>query len=249
MSVRRPRQRDARGDARRRCVRVARVSADHPTGAALRLPRARTVRSGQRAAVQPQQAAARPVCQGGRGRGRVGAAGVRLHLRRPRLAQRRGLRESDDEGRRREPVLRLGGRPAAEDPVCGVGDLRGARQGTHRAAPRHPRGDPRHLQRHRAPRDHRAPEEDRRDGHRAHAGAPVRQRLDAAGEGPLQLLGLQHDRLLRPAEHLRRSGSARPAGAGVQRHGAGAPRRRHRGDPRRGLQPHRRGQPPRPRCR
>jgi glycogen operon protein len=60
----------------------------------------------------------------------------------------------------------------------------------------------RHVQRHRAPRDHRAPEAHRGDRDRAHAGAPVRQRLDAAGEGPVELLGLQHDRLLRPAEHL-----------------------------------------------
>ena len=39
---------------------------------------------------------------------------------------------------------------------------------------------------------------------------------------------------------------ARRAGARVQGHGQGAAPRRHRGDPRRGLQPHRRGQPPRP---
>ena len=38
----------------------------------------------------------------------------------------------------------------------------------------------------------------------------------------------------------------RPAGAGVQVDGQVDARRRHRGDPRRGLQPHRRGQPPRP---
>ena len=39
---------------------------------------------------------------------------------------------------------------------------------------------------------------------------------------------------------------ARPAGAGVQVDGQGDARRGHRGDPRRRLQPHRRGQPPRP---
>ena len=42
-------------------------------------------------------------------------------------------------------------------------------------------------------------------------------------------------------------GTLRPAGAGVPRHGQGAARGRHRGHPRRGLQPHRRGQPPRAR--
>ena len=42
------------------------------------------------------------------------------------------------------------------------------------------------------------------------------------------------------------SAGARRVGARVQAHGARAARRRHRGDPRRGLQPHRRGQPARP---
>ena len=42
------------------------------------------------------------------------------------------------------------------------------------------------------------------------------------------------------------SGQTRPAGAGVQGDGPDAARGRHRGHPRRRLQPHRRGQPPRP---
>ena len=42
-----------------------------------------------------------------------------------------------------------------------------------------------------------------RDGRRADAGAPVRARLDARRAGPVQLLGLQHHRLLRPAQRLR----------------------------------------------
>ena len=45
---------------------------------------------------------------------------------------------------------------------------------------------------------------------RAHAGAPVRQRPVAGGEGPVQLLGLQHHRLLRAAQRLLR---LRPAAA------------------------------------
>ena len=83
---------------------------------------------------------------------------------------------------------------------------------------------------------------------RADAGAPVRPRPPPRRARPAQLLGLQLDRLPRPAQRLRR----RPAACGRARsqefkamvkalHAAG-----HRGDPRRRLQPHRRGQPPRP---
>ena len=74
---------------------------------------------------------------------------------------------------------------------------------------------------------------------------------DAGGEGAAQLLGLQHPRLLRAApgvlQRRRRRGQDRPAGAGVQADGALDARGRHRGDPRRRLQPHGRGQPPRAR--
>ena len=58
--------------------------------------------------------------------------------------------------------------------------------------------------------------------------------------GLTQLLGLQHARVLRPAREVRLD--SRPAGRRrrVQGHGAAAARRGHRGDPRRGLQPHRR---------
>ena len=124
--------------------------------------------------------------------------------------------------------------------------LRGARQGPDPAAPRRPRGAARHVRRPRAPGRHRAPHQAGRHRDRADAGAPVRAGQHAAREGPAQLLGLQHPRLLRPARRLRRERRARPAGAGVQVDGEGDARRRHRGDPRRGLQPHRRGQPPRP---
>ena len=52
----------------------------------------------------------------------------------------------------------------------------------------------------------------------------------------------------RAALRVRRHRAARRAGARVQGHGQGAAPGRHRGDPRRRLQPHRRGQPPRARC-
>ena len=64
-----------------------------------------------------------------------------------------------------------------------------------------------------------------------------------------ELLGLQHDRLLRARRALR-DARARQAGVRVQDDGEDAALGRHRGDPRRRVQPHRRGQPPRARrCR
>ena len=61
-------------------------------------------------------------------------------------------------------------------------------------------------------------------------------------QGLSQLLGLQHHRLPRAPQRLRRCGPAGPAGHRVQGDGQGAPRGRHRGHPRRRLQPHGRGQ-------
>ena len=56
-----------------------------------------------------------------------------------------------------------------------------------------------------------------------------------------ELLGLQLDRLLRPARGLLVLRRPRPAGDRVQADGEELPPRRDRGDPRRGLQPHGRG--------
>ena len=124
--------------------------------------------------------------------------------------------------------------------------LRGARQGPDDDPPRRARGDPRDVRRHRAPGHDRPPQGARRHRDRADAGAPVRPGHHAGRPGPGELLGLQHDRLLRPAQRVLRHRPARPAGPGVQVDGQVAARGGHRGDPRRGLQPHRRGQPPRP---
>ena len=82
----------------------------------------------------------------------------------------------------------------------------------------------------------------RRDRGRAAAGAPHRRRELPRRPRPDELLGLLDDRLPRAALALRRD---RRPGARVQGDGQGAAPRRHRGDPRRRLQPHRRGQPPR----
>jgi glycogen operon protein len=69
------------------------------------------------------------------------------------------------------------------------------------------RGDPRHLRRRGAPGDDRALQADRRHGDRAHAGAPVRARQPPGRPGLQQLLGLQHHRLLRPAQRLLLAGT------------------------------------------
>ncbi len=91
---------------------------------------------------------------------------------------------------------------------------------------------------------HRLHQVARRHLGRAAADPHVRQRQPSARQGPDQLLGLQHDRLLRARSALCR----RPArhAAGIQGDGRAPPRRRPRGDPRRRLQPHRRGQRARP---
>ena len=196
--------------------------------------------------LQPEQAAAGPLRQGHRRPVRLGPVAVRLQLRRPGQPQRRRLGAAHAQVGGDQPVLRLGRRPAAEAPVRRHRDLRGARQGPHRAAPGRPRGAARHLRRRRPPGDHRAPQAARRHRHRADAGTPLRQRRHPAGQGPDQLLGLQHDRLPRPGLQVQLLAQPGRPGAGVQGDGAGAARRRHRGHPRRRLQPHRRGQPPGP---
>ena len=78
---------------------------------------------------------------------------------------------------------------------------------------------------------------------RAAAGVPVRRPGLPAGQG--QLLGLRAGLVLRAAPGVQLApGSARP-GRRVPRHGQGAAPGRHRGHPRRRLQPHRRGRPAR----
>ena len=245
MPVRRARDRDAHPDDREGRADLARLPPPHRARPALRLPRARALRPGQRPPLRPQQAAARPVREGLRRRDRLGAGVLLVRARRPGRAQHRGLGAARHEVGRDEPVLRLAGRPPAAPSVPRDRDLRGPRQGPHRAAPGHSRRDPRHLRRGRPPGAGRAPAGPRRDRDRADARAPVRAGLDARRQGALELLGLQHDRLLRPAQRLQLRRAARPAGARVQVDGARAAPRRHRGHPRRRLQPHRGGQPPR----
>ena len=167
------------------------------------------------------------------GRRRAG----RPHLRRPR--QRR-VRPAGDGAR---PGLHLGRRPGAADPLAQDADLRAARQGLHPAQPARARPPARQLRRAGLGVGDQAPDRPRRHGRRAAAGAPLPRRPPPHREGPAQLLGLQHPGLLRPGVVLllhQHPAGRRPA---VQDDGPRHARRRPGGDPRRGLQPHRRGEP------
>ena len=163
--VRRPGGRRRRGDPHPAPgggrLRVARVSAGRHAGAQVRVPGARALRPAAGPALQPGEAAPRPVRARRRGRGRLGRVLLRLRLRGPVVAQRRRLGRAHDALGRRQPVLRLGRRPPAADALPRDGHLRGARQGPHRTASGDPAGDARHLRGPRPPGDHRSPALDR----------------------------------------------------------------------------------------
>ena len=161
------------------------------------------------------------------------------------LDETRRCRRDPEVGRDRR-LVRLGGRPAAPAAVGRDGHLRAAREGLHAADARGARGPARHLRRARVRGRDRPSRRPRRDRRRAAAHPPHRRRALPPGARADELLGLLDDRLPRPARRLRRDRHPRRAGARVQGPRQGAAPGRDRGDPRRGLQPHRRGQPPRP---
>ena len=212
----------------------------------LRLPGGRPVGPGVRAAVQPPQAAARPLRPRRLGRGDQRPGRLRLRRRQPGGAEHARLRAARPAQRGRRRRLRLArGHPAAP-PLARHRDLRVPRQGPHRAARPGARGAPGHVRRPGLPRGRRLPARPRRDRRRAAAGPRVRLRAVRDRPRAHQLLGLQLDRLLRPAPRLLVVRRPRPAGPRVQGDGAHAARGRDRGAPRRRLQPHRRGRDARP---
>ena len=150
-----------------------------------------------------------------------------------------------------DPAFQLAGRQAPLAPVRGHGAVRDPRQGLHHAPPGHPPGAARDLRR-AGPRGRdRAPARPGRHHRRTAAGAPERARGVPGRGGPDELLGLQHDRLLRPAQRLFGRRPGRPPGRSGQRvqdDGGRAAPGRPGSDPRRGVQPHRRSRPGRPRA-
>ena len=130
-----------------------------------------------RATAATRQAAARPLRQGDRGRGRLGrGAASPTSSTTPDEVNDARLGAAHAEVGRHQPVLRLGQRPPPAHAVQRDGHLRGARQGPDEDPPGHPGGHPRHLRRARPPGDASSTTDARRHGDRADAGAPVRAR-------------------------------------------------------------------------
>ena len=195
--------------------------------------------------MQPQQVAARSLRQG---RGRIGRLGRRVLLasaRRSPAAQRGRQCAPRSQGGGGQPLLRLGQRPCARRPARGHHHLRGPRQGFHPAVARGARPHPGDLRRPGPSGVDRPPAQAGHHRGRAVAHPPVRPRPLAGRQGPDQLLGLQLHRLPRSAQRLCRLGRHGWPGPGVSPSRQGHARRRHRGDPRRRLQPHRRRRPQR----
>ena len=203
----------------------------------------------------PNKVAARPVRQGDRPRPAAGTTRC--------SATRSATRQADLSFDERDSAA-FAPLAAVVDTAFTWGDDRPPRTPWHKTliyelhvkgfTKRHPgraREAARHLRRPGLRGGHRAPARPGRHRRRAAAGAPSRRRPAPGREGAGELLGLQHARLLRPGAALRRRrASPRDAVQRVQDDGPRAARGRHRGHPRRGLQPHRRGQPARARrCR
>ena len=246
--------RRARRAARAHRLQLARLPAGRRPGPALRLPRPRAVRPRAGPPLQPGQAAARPVRQGDRrarcdwDARRTSSATSPRRATTPTSSRRRGRR------RRRS-------RSASSSTRASTGRATGRRdtpwhetviyevhvKGFTEAPPGRARGPARHLRGPRLRRGDRAPHGSSASPRSSCCRSTTSSTTASSHErGLTQLLGLQLDRLPRPARRATpppaRSGEQV---AGVQGDGQGAPPRRHRGDPRRRLQPHRRGQPPR----
>ena len=229
-----------RAHARHLARRGARASRP---GTALRLPGRRAVGARAGAAVQPAEAAARPVRPGRQRR-------ARSRTRRSSATTVDAPRARDDLDSARQGAARAwssttgstGATTAPRerrwrDTVIYELHVKGMTQ-LHDRVPEELRGTYAGLA---TPGGHRLPVRPRRDRGRAAAHPPVRHRAGGRRARADELLGLQLDRLLRPARGVLLQRGPRRAGHRVQGDGQGLPRGRPRGDPRRRLQPHGRG--------
>ncbi len=176
---------------------------------ALRLPRRRRLGPGPVPAAQPRQAAPRPLRPRHRGRGAprprpLRPSGRSRPPRRPLGARRPRLRATHAALRHRRGRVRLGRRRVPETLAHRVADLRGARQERHEAAPRRPRGAPRHVCRPGPSRLRRPPARAGCHGRRAAAGPHLHARARPRAARADEPLGLQHDGLLRAARRRTR---------------------------------------------
>ena len=245
----------ARDEPDRRRLAHLRRGASQPDP--LQHPRRRPLRPGQRTAPgsTSRKTLIDPYAPASRG-DFYWRIGRRSRLRQHRPDDRRSPpRPEQGRQRRRCPALRrlpqrlrLGRRPAPGYPDRGVDHLRGERPRVHPPPllGERPGGD--------LPRVHREdPLPEGAGGHRRrvpadHGVRPVRRPVprpaDRRAAG--QRLGLQHGRLLRPRVALQLLRQARRAGRRVQDARPRAAQEPDRGDPRRRLQPHPRGEPLRP---
>ena len=228
--------------------RVAWLRARRRPGPGLRLPGRRALGPGPGPALQPGQAAARPVRPGG-ARRRYASGRRCSATTRPTPTSRAPWTPPGTcrAAWSSTPAFELERRRPAPPPVRGHGHLRGARQGLHHAPPGRARRTLRGTYAGLAPP--RPPSGTCVDlGVTAVELLPVHQNVPEAvpgRAGPDQLLGLQHDRLSSPRTTATpRSGPGDAGGqvAEFKADGRRAARGRARGDPRRGVQPHRRGQ-------
>ena len=228
--------------------RLARVRRGRPGRAALRLPGARAVGPRARPPLQPRQAARRPL------RPRtVGALRLDPAVLGPALGDDDTEPDPHDSARvraalgGRRPGVRLAGRPAARRPV---GRTRWSTSCTSRASPRRTRASPRSSAG-RTPGWRTRRRSSTSSGSASRPSSCCRCTTSSAsrrccGAGPANYWGYNTMGFFAPHAGYSAPGRARRAGRRVPRPGAGAARRRHRGAPRRRLQPHRRGRRRRP---
>ena len=180
---------------------LARLSAERARRADLRLSRLRPLRAAARPSLQSAQAAARSLCAAPRRRAALVRCAVRLSrelaARRPLLRPPR-QRAGHAEGAWSATTASTGrdDRPPNvpwSDTVIYEAHVRGLTMLRHDLAPNE-RGTFAALAR---PARHRSPAAARRHRGRAAAGPRLRAGPQPAREGPAQLLGLQHPRLLR----------------------------------------------------